>query len=1032
MKKCGNIKQIAAVGTIALIVPCTAMAKGSKDDTIQINLDEVLVQVPYGTVKKEALTGAAAAIKAKDIENRPVASVTSALEGSMAGVYVNSSKGDPGDDPEIVIRGIGTVNGTTDPLYILDGSPYDGAISDLNASDVESITVLKDAAACALYGNRAANGVVLIETKKGKRDKLTVNFGMRFGSYTNYIPQYETLGAKDFMEVSWTDMRNERMASKNEDAATAGKYATEHLISESLKLNIFNKADDKLFTEDGKMVNGAEIRQGYADDLNWWDQLSRNGFRQEYNFNISQAREKYDYYVSLSHLGQNGYLKNSDFNRSNGNIRANFRPVKWFEGGLTFNAATSKQTTGYDSSVSTGNYDTSNAFYICRVMAPIYPVHLHNSDGTYMYNTAGEMMFDTGSYTDAEGKSIITRPVHSNYNIVRESEVNSFSTLHKRLNGSAYVKFKFLKDFSVTARGNINHFTSNNVAYFDPELGSGKGYEGALRNRDYSYTIYDFQQQLDWRHNFDKHGVEAMIGHESYDKKYTYQILTKAKMTVPGIKEMDNFETVQEDRGYYMQYRTESYFARARYNYDNRYHFMASYRRDGSSRFSKDNRWGDFYSVGASWVLSNEKFMKNAKWVNMLKLRADYGTTGNDAALGYYDYYSLYTSAFNMAGNQAVIFSQWSDANLHWEVGKSFGVALETRLFNRWNLTAEYFYRRNQDLLFDVAMPSSMGGTSAKDFSSNVNTNIGTIDNKGLEITTDVDIVKTKNWRFNLALNLTHVQNKVELMPDQDKNGIAYGDIYRVEEGKSMYSFYLPQFAGVDQLTGLSMYTANLDDYCVKNSDDVVLAGNAEGADLAKYVTLINGEYYVNNTTYAKKDYCGSALPKFYGSFKPTVSWKGITVSALFTFALGGKVYDHVYRELMSTESGSPHNYHKDILNSWTAAPEGMTEESADRLLADGIPVINSQYSDYNNAVSSRFLISGDYLTMKNLTIGYSLPAPLLYKMGIQGMSFSLTCENLFTLSARKGLDPQQAVYGYYMYKSAAPRIFTIGFDMKF
>lgn len=1016
----------------ALLTQSVAAAKKTTSgDTIQLSLDEVLVQVPYGTVRKEALTGSAAAIKAKDIEDRPVTNVLQALEGTMAGVYVNSSKSQPGDSPNIVIRGIGTVNGTTEPLYILNGVPYEGSFADINSNDVESITVLKDAAACALYGNRAANGVVLIETKKGKTDRPVIDFKMRFGSYSQATPKYETVGAKDFMEVSWTTLRNSRMYGKTkEDAATAGQYATKNLISETLKLNIFNKAADQLFTEDGKMVSDAQILPGYADDLDWWDQLSQKGFRQEYNLGISQARDKYDYYVSLGHLGQNGYLINNGFNRLTGNVRANIRPVKWFEGGLTFSAVKSHQKTSYDTGGTSSDYNPSNAFYKCQMMAPIYPVHLHNADGSYRL-TDGQAVYDIGSYTDDNGKLVTTRAKDTGRNIVGESVMNDFGTKRKTLNGSMYLKFKFLKDFSFTASGNISNNTFDNYAYFDPEIGTGIAYKGSYTKRYWSQTTSDFQQQLDWKHNFGLHGVEAMAGHESFENKYYYDIKMVSHIIEKGVMSVDNFTTTLQKNAYDMKYRTESYFARARYNYAGRYHLMASYRYDGSSRFTSDNRWGGFGSVGASWVVSNEDFMKDVRWVDKLKLRASYGTTGNDAALGYYDGYNLYVAAYTMAGQPTTILNQWAATDLRWEVGKTFGVALETRLFNRWNLTAEYFYRRNGDLLFDVALPGSAGSTSMSSFGASITRNIGDVGNKGLELATDVDIIKKKDWNFNFAVTLTHVQNRVETLPEQNKDGIT-SSLYRIEEGRSMYSYYLYDFAGVDQLTGQSLYTANLADYCVKNSDGQVVAGNAEGADITKVVTKIGDKYYVNNTTYAQKEFCGSALPTVYGSFRPTLRWKGLTVSALFSFELGGKVFDNVYREMMSTDAANPHNYHQDILKSWTAAPEGMTEESADRLLADGVPMINPVTSTYDNAISSRFLVSGDYLTFKNLTVGYSLPAATLERMHIQGLSFSFTAENLFTLSARKGLDPQQTVNGLTCYRLASARTFTIGMDLKF
>ena len=300
-------------------------------------LDEVVV-VAYGTQKKTSLTGSIQEVKSDAIELRPTSSVASALEGTVTGVQVNSTYGVPGQDPTIRIRGVGTVNGSSSPLYILDGVPYNGNISDLNPQDIESMSVLKDAASAALYGNRASNGVILITTKKGKQGKLNVSVDIKQGTYSRGIPEYDRLGVRDWMEAQWQNMKNNQMTT-GASAADAAAYATQNLISERLYLNIFNKADNALFDANGKLVSDAQIKGTYGEDLDWYDQAIRNGYRQEYNFNANGGVEKADYLFSLGYLDENGYLKTSGYDRLSARMAININPTNWLKAGLSVNGS---------------------------------------------------------------------------------------------------------------------------------------------------------------------------------------------------------------------------------------------------------------------------------------------------------------------------------------------------------------------------------------------------------------------------------------------------------------------------------------------------------------------------------------------------------------------------------------------------------------------------------------------------------------------------------------------------------------------
>lgn len=987
------------------------------------SLDEVVVLVAYGAAKKSTLTGAVTQVDSKQIEVRPVSSVTSALEGTTSGVQINSTYGQPGEEPSIRIRGFGTVNGSATPLYVLDGVPFGGNISDLNSNDIESITVLKDAASCALYGNRASNGVILITTKRGKGEKMAFNLKVNQGTYSRGIKEYKVLNAKEFMETSWLNLRNSRI-SAGDDQATANAYASKNLINDELYLNIYNKADDQLFDANGKLVSDAQILDGYADDLDWYDNAIRDGYRQEYNFSGSQASAKSDYYFSVGYLNEKGYVTNSDFDRLTGRAAMNFHPKKWLNTGFTISGSHQK------SNITNGNSSASytNAFMFCRDIAPIYPVHLHNADGSYQLDSFGNKQYDSGSYTDENGNPVLTRNQYQDRHVIWENELNENKSFRNTLQSSAYMDLKFLNDFTFTVKGELNVRNNENRTYNSALIGDGKGNNGRTKRTIYRYKNYTFQQQLNWNHTFGNHTVGVLLGHENYSYFYDYTYIYKTNQTFAGQDNLDNFTNLTNGSGYSNRYRTESYLGRIRYDYQEKYNVEASFRRDGSSRFAKESRWGNFGSIGASWVVTKEDFMKPISWVNNLKLRADYGLVGNDAGASYYSYMALYASNQNH-NKGAYYLSQLANTKLKWETGASFGIGVDARLFNRWNISAEYFDKRNKDLLFDVYLPLSAGATSSSSAEATITENMGTISNRGFEINTDVDIFKNKDWTVNFSANASFIKNKIVELPEQDKDGIISG-IYKIAEGKSRYEFFTYTYVGVDQMTGNSLYKANLENYHVTTADGQTV-GNADGNDISKYVTQIGNEYYVNNTSYALKEYHGSAIPKVYGSFAPSVRYKDLSLSLMFTYSIGGKVYDAVYSSLMSTGT-SPSNYHKDILKSWSEIPSGMTEDSQDRIWYGGIPQINSSMTSTNNATSSRWLTDASYLVLKNINMSYSLPKAWVNALTLESIRLNLSCENAFTCTKRRGMNPQQSFNGYQYNYLVTPRVFTIGVDVKF
>ena len=1031
----GSRLEISYVGMISRIVKSGQNVR-TELDIDAAGLEEVVV-VAYGTQKKTSLTGAIQSVKNEAIEMRPTSSVTTALEGTVAGVQVNSTYGAPGTDPSIRIRGVGTVNGSSSPLYVLDGVPFGGNISDLNPADIESISVLKDAASAALYGNRASNGVILITSKKGKMGKLNVSLDIKQGTYSRGVPEYDRADARQWMELEWQNLRNSRISGNGEDAATAAAYASKNLIDEIVYLNIFNKPNDALFDANGKMAADASILPGYADDLDWYDFGVRAGYRQEYNINANGSNDKADYRFSAGYLDENGYLKDSGFERFSGSVALNVRPVSWFKTGLQMNASHQNLTN------TNGNSDAgfTNVFMYARNIAPVYPVHLHDvTTGEYILDAFGNKQYDPGSYIDENGNVILTRNQYVDRHVFYENELNYDKTVRNTMNATAYIELNLPYGFNAIVKGNLNTRNSRNYTYNSAIIGDGKGSLGRSKREEYSYKNYTFQQQLTWAGEFGNHAVDALIGHENYSNEYNYLYGYKTNEIMPGWGNFTNFTSITSLDGSDYEYKTESYLGRVRYNYADRYNVEASIRRDGSSRFHKDSRWGTFWSLGANWIISNEEFMKEYKFVNYLKLRADYGEVGNDAGAGYYAYQALYTMEQN-ANQGALYLAQFPNKYLKWETGQSWGIGVEARLFNRWNLSMEYFDRRNKDLLFDVYLPLSSGATTSGSAESVVTKNLGTIVNRGFEVSTDVDVYKDKDWRVNVGANLTFIKNKVTKLPEQNKDGIIDGTKY-IKEGRSRYDFYIYTYEGVDSKNGYSLYKFN-DGDAQGNSYrfelDGVKYGNWEvdetgeyvakeikGADLQN-VVVIDGVPYSYVSNYAKKEFHGSAIAPVYGSFNFGVTWKQLSLNALFTYQIGGKVIDYNYQSLMQAGS-TPSSFHIDALKSWTV--EDATETSA--IWSGDVPVLDYNISSQVNTTSSRWLTSASYICLKNLNIGYQLPKSLVNKVQLQGVSVNVACENLFTKTARKGMNPQQTFNGTQYNYLVTPRVFSVGLNVKF
>ncbi|MEG1660395.1 MAG: TonB-dependent receptor [Bacteroides sp.] len=983
-------------------------------------LDEVVIQVAYGAAKKSSLTGAVSSVDAKKIEQRPVSSVSSVLEGTASGVQVNNTYGEPGSDATIRIRGFASINGSNDPLYVVDGVPYSANVSDLNTNDIESISVLKDAASAALYGSRAANGVIIITTKKGRNDKIGIRFNINQGIYNRGMADYDRLGANDFMETMWKGYRNSLLSDSPQKYPTvesANAKASASLMSDNLKYNIYNKADDALFDANGKLVADAQVRDGFKDDLDWYKDIERLGYRQEYNLSGDAANEKSNYYFSANYLDEKGYVKTSDFQRFTGRANINLTPKKWFQTGLSISGShqISNNTSGSSSDASS----YTNPFMYARQIAPIYPVHLHDmATGEYILDSFGQKLYDGGSEN--------SRPQYLDRHVVWENELNLDRTYRNTLNSQLYANVKFLNDFTFTVKGDLNVRNSENQTYDNAIIGNGSGNQGRAKRIINRYKNYTFQQQLNWSRMFgDMHSVDVLLAHENYSYNYSYLYGYKTTQLFEGETDMVNFTKITSLYDYQNNYRTESYLSRARYNYNDKYFAEVAFRRDGSSRFHPDNRWGNFWSVGGSWIINREKFMEPlSDKINQLKLRASYGEVGNDAGVGFYGFMALYDVDQN-ANMGATYKSQNAAKDIKWETTSSFGIALEGRLFHRVNFSVEYFDKRSKDLLFDVSLPLSSGGTSTGAAEATVSMNLGSVSNRGVEVSADVDVLKTKNLRWNVGANVTALKNKILSLPEQNREKGIISGTKRYMEGHGVYDFWMYQYAGVDQMTGYCLYQPDFDKYYIGAA---AVAGKDELP--AENVVKVGDAYYTNYTTYAKKDWSGSAIPDVYGSVSTALEWKNFTLSALCTYAIGGKTLDYSYQGLMSM-SGNPSALHKDLLKAWDGVPAGMTEDSPNRIDPNGIPMVNFTRSDKNNAISDRFLKNGSYFVLKNISLGYKLPKTLVNKVDLSDVSVNFSIENVATFTALKGMNPQQSFSGTNDNAFVAARVFSLGLSIR-
>ncbi len=952
-------------------------------------LNEVVVTA-YGTTTKAAFTGSAGIMDAQQIEQRQVSNVTNALAGAVAGVQIQNDNGQPGVGAKVKIRGIGSINASTSPLYVVDGVPFDGDISSINTDDIESLTVLKDASSMAMYGARGANGIIMITTKKGKSGKATVNFTAKWGSNSRAIKNYDVLTSPaEYVERVYQSLYNYASLTGGFDATKANQWANKNLdpwqpdangnLGGVLGYPVFTLPEgESLIGADGKLNPKATLGAKYGDYYytpdDWSKETFHNKLRQEYNANISGSTERMNYYASFGYLDDQGVIDNSGFKRYTGRLKADYQATDWLKIGANMAYTNSNSTYPRDQD-SENTTSSGNAFYLANNIASIYPMYVRGANGNILYNKAyNKPIYDYGDGNPA----IFNRPFMGQANPAGQFQYDTREYLMDILSLNWFAELTPVKGLTLTARWGLNVDNTRLNTVLNPLYGQfasmgGQATQYALRN-----SGFDQQYIANYQHSFNgEHNIDVTVGYDGYSFEATSVSALGSYLYNPNDIYVDNTINQKNGGGDKQEYATVGYFGRINYNYKNTYFASFSYRRDGSSRFTKDNRWGNFFSGSAAWVISNESFMKDLTWVNLLKLKASVGQQGNDALLysdgvtqNYFPAWDQYkVTGANSVFSDATLYYK-GNSNLTWEKSTSYNVGIDFSLFDsRLNGSIEYFGRQSNDMLYNKPTAPILGYSS-------IPMNVGSMRNTGVEIDLNYDIFKTKDFSWNVNLNASFIKNKI-LKLHPDLNGKLISGTRILEEGESMYRFYLVKYAGVDPENGDALYWAKDDKGEEYKTHDWSIANETDRV--------------------ATKD----ILPTVYGGFGTTVNAYGFDFSIQLSYQLGGKIYDSGYQDLMhgGDSSNMGRNWSTDIRKAWT--PENKNTD---------VPRLD--YGDnktYQNMTSDRWLTSSNYLSINNITFGYTLPANLTKKALINKLRLFFTADNVALFTTRKGLDPRQS-----------------------
>ncbi|MDE6513202.1 MAG: TonB-dependent receptor [Muribaculaceae bacterium] len=957
-------------------------------------LEEVMV-VAYGTAKRAEFTGSASVVKADQIADALATSVTSVLQGKVSGVQTLSSDGRPGGAPKLRIRGVGSINASQDPLYVVDGVPYDGAISDLASSEIESMTVLKDAASTALYGARGANGVVLITTKRGAEGAAKITFDARWGGNTRGVPNYNVLqSTEQYYELMYRGLYNQLAATPGYTPESAWRAASNKALT-ATGYQIFTlPAGEFLFNRAGKLNPNAQL--GYSDGTffytpdNWADNTLRTGLRQDYSLSISGGTDKIKYYASASYLGDEGVVQNSSFNRISTRASVDYQAKKWLKVGTTLNYTNTRSDYPGDNDLETAT-SSANAFYIVNQIAPVYPIFIRDAQGNVMTDSSyGYPLYDYGSRSSAPYHNRNWMSMSNPAGKLLYDTAEYFSDV---FDGKWNMTITPIDGLSII--GNAGYWVSSDRAHIigNPFYGQSAESGGYAQQSTTHSRSVNLQAMATYNHTFaGKHNMDLMVGYETYNLRSEYLYGVGYNLYLPdGWNVSNTIDKKDTGGGRDVDYSTRGIFARAKYNYDGRYFFHASYRRDASSRFAPGHRWGNFFSVSGAWDVAKEPFMNDVYWLDQLKIKASFGQNGNDNLGSLSRYYYAWADQYQVTGADGI----WTDAtliykgnrNITWETSNSLNAGFEFSLWQgKLDGSIEYYQRQVSDMLFFLPAPTSLGYSSYP-------TNVGSMRNYGVEIELNYNIFNSKDFSWSVNANLTTAGNRVIKLPaDLVKDGQWLSGTRIFKEGESMYNLYLVQYAGVDKSTGEALYRAEYTDEWMKAHPEIT----------SKEFTTANWQdAYSGNPAKGIADSrkaTGNIMPKVYGGFGTNLYFRGIDFSMSFAYQAGGRILDYTYQDLMHSAAADNlgQNWHVDMIKAWT--PENTNTD---------VPRINSA-DTYTNATSDRFLVSSNFLSLNNITLGYTLPQKWTRTIGIESLRIYGAAENVALWTKRRGLDPRQ------------------------
>jgi TonB-linked SusC/RagA family outer membrane protein len=946
--------------------------------TSNLVLDEVIVTA-FGKTTRDAFSGSANVITSEQLATRNVTSPIAAIEGRATGVQFTSPSGQPGSSPGIVIRGVGTLNGSTAPLIIVDGIQFDGALGTLSQDDIESMTVLKDASSTSLYGSRAANGVILITTKSGSRGGgIRVSANAQYGFVTPAVPFYPEVTPGEYYEVMWEALKNSRAGGGDP------QYASNNIFN-NLGVNPFDVPGDQIVGVDGKLNPNASL---LYQSLDWYDLLQQNATRSSYGVNVSGGGKDHSVFFSTSYLDEEGFVKTSEFDRLTTRVNAEFNANRW----LTLGGSANIAITNSRGPSSAGTGSIVNPFGFAKNIGSIYPVYVNDRQGNLVRNAAGDLVFDNGEGFSEFG--INSRPTNQGRHALQELLLNDERDRNNLYNFNFFSDIKLLEGLNLRVQYGRNIDEGLQKQYENNIIGDAQP-TGRYSETRFRRQIENFNQVLTYFKSFNNtHNFELTAGHESLNRTFSSNNALVVDQTAEGIFEFANFATPVRIGGSTTERTLEGYFARLNYNFNNKYYLNLSARRDGSSIFAPESRWGNFYAVGGSWRLDQEDFIKELPWVSRLKLRASYGEVGNDLLGDFFLSQPRYSLTSN-AQNPGIWWSDIGNNQLQWETIENFDVAVEFSLFNNIiDGSAEYYRRNSSDLLYNLPIALSNGQNAFP-------ANIGDMYNDGFEFMLTANLMRKKDFSWSVTAMASTQNNKITSLPDP----VVVGS-QRWIEGRSRFDFWVLHTAGVDAQTG----------------DQLYYKYEFDGASGETVPVFVDGNHATTNdwqdTERAYVD--ASSVPDLLGSFATDFNYKGFSLGLLFNYGIGGSILDFGYAAMMHTGNyGS--SLHPDILNTWRQAGD-ITD----------VPRMENGNNNVRTQ-SSRFLTDASFLSFRNINFGYNFGNNVMKALGMSGLRVSVTGENLQLWSKRTGLNPQYELNGTPSGNDFNPaRFVTLGLNANF